>query len=195
MNILQISTGVLAAIIAGGIVLLLIIILVSWWIGTSNSIKKMKISIEESLSGIDVALTKRFDLLTEQLKVVKGYMKHEKEIMIQVTELRTNANRKDLESLQKMDNTIKNINREIDITHENYPQLKADKSFVLLQASVTDAEEHLQAARRLFNSNVSAYNKSIVVFPRSIVANHLHAEKHAFFVADQAKTGDVPLEF
>ena len=46
MNILQISTGVLAAIIAGGIVLLLIIILVSWWIGTSNSIKKMKISIE-----------------------------------------------------------------------------------------------------------------------------------------------------
>ena len=103
MNILQISTGVLAAIIAGGIVLLLIIILVSWWIGTSNSIKKMKISIEESLSGIDVALTKRFDLLTEQLKVVKGYMKHEKEIMIQVTELRTNANRKDLESLQKME--------------------------------------------------------------------------------------------
>lgn len=199
MNILAgLDTSTIIILVVVGVVVLLIVSIIGWWIKTSNTFKKMKISIEDSLSGIDIALTKRFDLLTEQLKVVKGYMKHEKEILLLVTEMRTKTNsnsKKDLKEIQEMSDTIKKVGREVNLTYERYPDLKADRSVVVLQASVTDAEEHLQAARRLYNSNVSAYNKSIVVFPRSIVAKHCNVEKCEFFAADPEKTGDVPLEF
>ena len=68
--------------------LIIVLILFICYISTLNKIKRLFIKVNESLSGIDIALTKRYDVLTKLVEVVKGYAKHEKEVLIKVIELR-----------------------------------------------------------------------------------------------------------
>ena len=83
----------------------------------------------------------------------------------------------------------------INVAVEAYPDLKADKSFLNLQQNITDVEEHLQAARRLYNANVSTINSRIVTFPTSIVAGMIGMAKKEFFEAEAAKREDVDISF
>jgi LemA protein len=78
---------------------------------------------------------------------------------------------------------------------ENYPNLRSSDVFVQLQGGIRDAEEHLQAARRLFNSNVSVYNQAIIVFPSSLVANAENRTQKAFYEVDDHKRQDVEMRF
>ena len=91
----------------------------------------------------------------------------------------------------KMEETLGKIN----VLVENYPDLKASENFLKLQASITDVEEHLQAARRLYNANVSALNQAIVAFPGSLVAKMKGTQKREFFKAESHKRNDVKIEF
>lgn len=174
--------------IVGGIVFLTII----WYIATYNSIKVSKLKVGEALSGIDVALTKRFDTLTKMLDVVKGYQQHEKEVLIELVNLRSGMSMKERNAANaSMDAATKEIN----ILAENYPELRSSTNFSELQRSIADVEEHLQASRRLYNANVTAYNAKIVTFPNSIVANGMGAVAEEFFVADATKRNDVAMTF
>ena len=83
----------------------------------------------------------------------------------------------------------------INVLAEAYPELKSSENFKTLQLSVADVEEHLQAARRLYNANISSYNQEIVSFPTSIVAGMKGFVKKEFFEADEAKKEDVKMEF
>ena len=83
----------------------------------------------------------------------------------------------------------------INVVAEQYPDLKANANFMALQNQITEVEEHLQASRRVYNSNVSQYNQDIKIFPSSIVANHLRCEPREFFEAEEAKRQDVKIEF
>ena len=85
-----------------------------------------------------------------------------------------------IEANKSMDESFNKIN----ITKENYPNLKADKNFQMLEKAVIDVEEHLQAARRLYNSNVSLYNQLLVVFPTNILAKFFKMSKRDFFEAE-----------
>ena len=86
---------------------------------------------------------------------------------------------------------MKNIN----IVMERYPELKADKTFAQLNSAVMDIEDNLQAARRVYNSNVRALNEAIVVFPSSFVANKKGITKRDFFEAEEQKRQDVKMDF
>ena len=77
----------------------------------------------------------------------------------------------------------------------DYPELKADKNFAQLNSAVMDIEENLQAARRVYNSNVRALNEAIVVFPSSFVANKKGITKRDFFEAEEQKRQDVKMDF
>lgn len=173
------------------IVVIIVLILVIWYISTLNSLNRMIVKIDESLSGIDVALTKRYDVLTKMIDVVKSYAKHEKETLFEVIKLRDNMSLKEKgKANQSMDENFKKIN----IIAENYPELKSSENFKTLQQSITDVEEHLQAARRLFNSNVSLYNQKLVSFPDSVVANSKGMIKKDFFEIDEIKRDDVKID-
>lgn len=174
--------------IVGGI----IVVLLLWGIGTRNGIKMLEVKVEEGFSGIDVAFEKRYDLLNNMFKVAKGYAKHERETLGQVV-----AYRKGM-SIEELSDANKQISEGFATVYalaENYPALKADAVFVNLQAAVGDAEEHLQAARRVYNSNVTAYNQKIIAFPNSIVAGLCKATKKTFFRADDEKRRNVSLDF
>lgn len=174
-----------------GIIILLVLIVVIWYISTSNKLNRCIVKIEEADSGIDVALTKRYDVLTKMMDVVKAYAKHEKETLFEVINLRKGMSleEKNVENA-KMTKNLEKIN----VVAEAYPELKSSENYKTLQQSIIDVEEHLQAARRMYNSNVSIYNQMIVTFPASIVANLKSLTKKAFFEAEEVKKSDVKID-
>ena len=182
--------------IVGIVVALVVIICLIWWISTSNELKRLEQSVEEAESGIDVALAKRYDSLTKMLDTTKGYAKHEAETLENTIKWR-NGLPKDasLEDKQAFAGQLAQVEKGLSVVVEQYPQLKADTVFAKLQSAIMDSEEHLQAARRLYNSNVKNINNKIVSFPSSIVANKIHMSKKAYFEVEEQKRQDVKMEF
>ena len=169
----------------------LILIFVIWIIATSNSLNKSIVKIDEASSGIDVALTKRYDTLTKMMDVVKAYAKHEKDTIFEVINLRKNMTTDEkIEANNKINSNLEKIYA----LAENYPELKSSENYNTLQKSIADAEEHLQAARRMFNSNVSIYNQKLVTFPTSIIANSKGLTKKTFFEAESIKKEDIKID-
>ena len=173
------------------IAIVILIILISF-ISISNTLNKAVVKIDEADSGIDVALTKRYDVLTKMLDITKEYAKHEKETLFETINLR-----KDMTMAEKSEanNKMSEAFGKINVIAEAYPELKSSENFKTLQLSVSDVEEHLQAARRLYNANISSYNQMIVSFPINIIAGMKGLTKRDFFVADEAKKEDVKMEF
>lgn len=194
---LLLSTGAIIAIVVVAVVLIAIIAIVAWYIVTMNWFRQTKVKVEEANSGIDVALTKRYDLLTKALASVKGYAKHEAETLSKVIGMRTgNINELSLDEKSKLNAQLSEVQRGINVVVEQYPQLKADTQFTLLQNQTADCEEQLQAARRVYNSNVSIFNQKRVTFPDSIVAKRIgFTQDLEFFKADEEKRQDVKFEF
>lgn len=175
-----------------GIVIILLLTPIFWWISASNGFKRKTIKISEALSGIEVALTKRYDMLTKLLDVAKGYAAHEKEVFMQVIELRRGMT---IAQIKDTSSALDAMSARINAVAENYPELRSAEIFRELQSGIRDAEEHLQAARRLYNSNVTAYNTAVDVFPSSLVAKSLYLQKQEFFSTDVAKRADVQMKF
>ncbi|MBN2504822.1 MAG: LemA family protein [Bacilli bacterium] len=192
MITLEIGGGLIALFIVLGILLIVAL----WYIGTMNTLRQLELKVHEAESGIDVALTKRFDMLSKMLETTKGYAKHEAETLEKVVKWRSgipeNATLKDKEEFL---NQMNQVTSGIDVVVEQYPDLKANTVFLELQSAVANTEEHLQAARRLYNANVTRINHIIVTFPQSIVANAIHMEKKPYFEAEERKRQDVEFKF
>lgn len=178
-------------------VLLLIVglVILIWYISTMNRIRTLGVKVDEAESGIDVALTKRFDLLTKEVAVVKGYAKHESETLEKVIAMRQPSKGSSMEEKSMFSGELKQAFDSINIIMERYPELKANENFLALQNQVFDVEEQLQASRRIYNSNVTSFNTTIITFPNSIVANKIGATKREFFEAEASKRADVKIEF
>lgn len=172
------------------ILLLIVLIAVLWAVKTSNNIKRMEIKVDEAFSGIEVALTKRYDMLTKMLDVCKGFMKHESELFSKVISLRQGMS---LGEMGEADREMGELTGRLFAVAENYPELRSAQVFAELQQGVRDAEEHLQAARRLYNASVSSYNAAIAVFPDSLLARGRSPRE--FFEAEDAKREDVKVQF
>ena len=172
-------------------IVFIVLIIIIWAISTSNRFKVLLVKISEADSGIDVALTKRYDTLTKMLDVVKGYAKHETELLSQIVKLRTGMN---LAEKNEANRCMDELFGKLNVVVENYPELKASENYIKLKDAIKDAEDHFQAARRIFNMNVSMYNKAIVVFPNSIIAGSKFTEKE-FFEAEESKRADVKMDF
>ena len=237
-------------------VILIIAVLILFYILIYNTLRRLAVKVEEGSSGIDVALEKRYDMLSEEIEAVKKFLKHEYDTYMAVTSIRagkeieeeTLKEKKALseEALKTIDETIQaqqeqmnrikkqierqhsskkhkeknqarqeayensvdeqkmNINQKIgmlssihqglggvgtaiDALSEQYPVLYSYVSMDHFQKSIFDAEEHLQASRRLYNSNVSIYNQKLVMFPYSIVAGIHGMNKADFYEVDEKK--------
>lgn len=169
----------------------IILLLLLYLIVTVNSFKQMMVKITEADSGIDVSLTKRYDLLTKALDTAKAYTKYEKETIYEVIDLRKNMPVSEkIQVSEKLDKMGNNVN----VLAENYPELRSSQVFSDLMSAIKDSEEHLQAARRLYNSNVSHFNQKMVSFPASIIARILNLKAANFFVAEIQKKNDIKIE-
>lgn len=174
------------------IIVAVVLVAVMWYIGTFNGIKVAQLKVKEALSGIDVALTKRYDVLTKMVDTVKGYQKYEKELLTEVISLRMGMSMQERNAANAQMNALSD---KLNLFVENYPELKASANFAELQKAILDVEEHLQAARRMYNANVTSYNAKLVMFPSSVVAGAMGATPEEFFAAEEAKRSDVKMDF
>lgn len=175
----------------GWIVILAAAVLVVFWcIRTTNGFKKKEIRVQEGLSGVEVALTKRYDMLTKMQDTAKGYMAHETELFEQVIALRRGMSIGELNDTQQQ---MDALSGKLFAVAEGYPELRSSQVFVELQRGIRDAEEHLQAARRLYNTSVAAYNTAIALFPARLLAGGRRPRE--FFAAEEGKREDVKLTF
>lgn len=172
------------------IIVLIVAFLLIFFISTSNQLERLNIKVEEADSGIDVALAKRYNLLTKSFQMAKGYLKQEQETILQAIHLRQHM---PIEDKAQAEQQMNDAARAINVVAEAYPNLGSQALFVELQRSIADSEEHLQAARRLYNANVTKLNQKIVTFPSSIVANAKGMKKIPMFQADAHKKQDVDL--
>lgn len=167
-----------------------VLLVLFWCISTKNGFRRKEIRVQEGLSGIEVALNKRYDMLTKMLDTAKGYMGHEEELFTRTIELRRGMSIGELNLAQK---EMNNWSGQFFAVAENYPELRSSEVFVELQRGIRDSEEHLQAARRLYNANVKDYNTSISMFPASLLAGgRIPVE---FFTAEEGKRQDVKMVF
>lgn len=153
------------------VVIAVIVVLVIYLIVQYNGFVKTNNMVKEAFSTMDVYLKKRWDLIPNLVEVVKGYAKHEKETLNQITSLRTNS----YDSMP-MDKKI-NVNQQLGqgITKiiaiaENYPELKANENFAKLSAELLKIEDEIANSRKYYNGAVRKLNDKIQMFPSNIVA-------------------------
>lgn len=157
-----------------GIIVLLVFIIFKQY----NTLVELKMKVKQAKSGIDVYCQQRFDLIPNLIETVKEYMKYEKEVFENITKLRTEYNNtKDMKVSQELN---KQINSIIAVA-ENYPNLKASEQFLNLQKNLEKIESQLQAARRIYNNDVTNYNTKISVVPYNIIAGMFDFESEALF--------------
>ena len=159
-------------------ILIIFIVLGAWVISMYNGIVHAQMKVEESKSGIDVALSKRYTLLSNMQESVKGYVKHEREVFQTITQIRKEMT---VQQLCDENEKMNHLQGQLLALAESYPDLKASDLFGQFQDAIIDCEEHLQAARRFYNSNVTLYNEKLVMFPTNLLAGMMKKEKAEFF--------------
>ena len=173
------------------ILLLFIVLFLILILNIYNKLVNLRNKVNQSKSGIDVYLNQRFDLIPNLVECVKAYSKHETDIFENVTKLRTIYNEtNNLDNASKLNNSL---NKLLAIA-EDYPELKASEQFLNLQKNLTKIESQLQAARRIYNNDVTTYNTQIEKVPTNIFAGLFRFKKADLFQIEEYKKENINLE-
>ena len=169
-----------------GIIIFLVLAFIAYIWLTYNSLVTLRERIKEALSGIDVQLKRRADLIPNLLETVKGYAKHEKEVFENVTKARSMLMKADsLPEKAAADNMLTGALKSLFAVAESYPDLKASDNFKDLQDELSDTEDKVSYSRQFYNSNVLAYNTKIQTFPAALIASQFGFKAYEFFEADE----------
>lgn len=181
-------TPALIAIIA---VVLLVVIVVFMY----NSLVRTRVRVEEAWSDITVQLKRRYDLIPNLVNAVKGYAKHEKEVIENVTNARANAlNAQGVQETAKAENQFEQALKSLFAVSENYPQLRASENFQKLQDELTDTEDKIMAARRFYNGAARDLNIKIDTVPSNIIAKMFGFKKREFFEVEDIASVEKPVD-
>lgn len=167
-------------------ILILIVIastfLIIYFISKYNSLTHLKALLDESWSGIDIQLKRRYDLIPNLVETVKGYTSHEKSVLENITKLRSAAiNSTNLESKLEAEAGLSQSLKTLFAVAENYPELKANENFLMLQKDLSNIEHDLQLARRYYNGTARNYNIKVQSFPTNIIASIAGFKKALYF--------------
>jgi LemA protein len=165
-----------------------------WWIATYNRFVRLEQALQESWADIDVELKRRYELIPNLVETVKGYAKHEREVLERVTALRNQAaqNNGPAASQARDETALLGGLRALFAVAEGYPQLKSDANFRALQEELAITEDRIAAARRFFNGNVRDLENLRQSFPTSIVGGVKGVQQPTFFELDDASERVVP---
>jgi len=179
---------IIAAVILGLIVLFVIYLY--------NKLVVFGNRIDNAWSQVDVQLKKRYDLIPNLMETVKGYASHEKELFEKVTRARSEAlSAQNVKEQGKAENMLSETLKSLFAVTENYPDLKANQNFLMLQEELSGIESKIAFARQFYNDSVLAYDNAREVFPTSIVAGIFNfAEKH-YFQMEEAEKEPVKVKF
>lgn len=171
------------------IILLIIVIISGMILSYYNGFVKKGNRVKERESQIDVLLNQRFDLIPNIVNCVKGYAKHEKSTLENVTKLRSDYQNNGF-STQETEKIDKQINNLMAIA-ESYPDLKANTDFLSLQRNLNEIENKLSYARTSYNNAVTSYNNAVESVPSNIIAKIFNFEKKELFQIESEKRENI----
>jgi LemA protein len=151
-----------------------------------NGLVSIRNQCDEAWSNVDTELKRRYDLIPNLLNTVKGYAKHEKELLEQVTSLREQAanNHGNLASQAADETALQGVLGKLMVRLEAYPDLKASANFQELQSELANTENRIQAALRFYNGNIRENNNKVQQFPSNIIAGMFSFSLREFFELD-----------
>jgi len=174
-----------------GIILLVIIVVIFLlvFVGYYNKIIRQENRIDNSWAQIDVQLRRRAELIPNLMETVKGYMKHEREVLENVTKARSAlVKAKSPQDNIDADNMLTGALKTLFAVAESYPDLKANQNFIQLQDELTHTEDKISYARQHFNDSVLSFNNTIETFPGIIFARRMgKKEREMLQIPEEAR--------
>lgn len=169
---------------------------VVYLVATYNGLVVLKTRIQEALSGIDVQLKRRADLIPNLVETVKGYAKHEKGVFTEVTKARSALMKAgSLQEKAEANNMLTGALKSLFAVAEAYPQLRASENFQDLQRQLEDTEDKVAYSRQFYNSNVLDFNAKVQMFPSNIIANMFGFRQLEFFAATEEERKKIEVKF
>lgn len=182
---------VLGLIIAAVVVIVLILIVILSY----NGLISKRNRVQDAWAQIDVQLKRRYDLIPNLINTVKGYMTYEKQVLTDVTRLRSSMVSGTTQEKAQANNQISQALKTIFAVAENYPDLKASENFKMLQDELEGTENKISYVRTAYNDYVLDYNNAIQTFPGNFFANTFHFQKADFFQAPDEERQVVKVDF
>src|SRR3989304_1570132 len=171
-----------------------VVILFIW--STYNGLATGKVRIKEAFSGIDVQLKRRVDLVPNLVETVKGYAKHERDLLEKVTEARTSLMKATSpHEKAQSDNMLSGALKSLFAVSENYPDLKASQNFLKLQEELSAIEAKIAYSRQFYNTNVRDYNATLANFPSGAIGRGFGFKGEEFFEAEEGERKSVKVAF
>ncbi len=174
--------------IAFWVLLVLIAIAVFSFVGIYNSLVSLRNRCDNAWAQVDVQLRRRYDLIPNLVETVKGYAKHEREVFERVTEARTKAiSAATVKEQGEAENMLSGALKSLFAVVENYPELKANQNFLMLQEELAGTEGKIAYARQFYNDSVMKFNLKQQVFPSNIVAKMFNFKEKEYFEIEEAE--------
>jgi LemA protein len=152
------------------------LILVAWFIQTGNRLVNLDEQVNEKKAQVENVYQRRLDLIPNLVNTVKGYAKHEADVLEEVTRARAQAGQVKIEKpedLPKFDQAQSQLSGALSrllIVAERYPEMKANRNFLELQSQLEGTENRITIERQRFNQAAREYNTYLRSFPQSLVA-------------------------
>ncbi|BAW31793.1 LemA protein [Methanothermobacter sp. MT-2] len=179
------------------IIIVFIIVLFLLYFGyLYNSLVQLRNRVENAWSQIDVQLKRRADLVPNLVETVKGYAKHEKTVLENVTRARSALmNARDVGEVEKADNMLTGALKSLFAVAENYPNLKANENFLKLQEELEEIENRIAYSRQFYNDTVLMYNNKCQMIPSNIIASLFNFKEAEFFQIEKSSRKLPKVEF
>ena len=184
------SMGLIVGVLVGFVLLVVVFV-----VGIFNGLVGLRNRVKNAYAQIDVQLKRRYDLIPNLVNAVKGYMKHEKTVLEEVTKARTSLMSGSKETQAEASNQITEALKSIFAVAENYPDLKASENFKQLQEELSGTESKIAYARQFYNDSVMAFNEAIQVFPKNMFAKMFGFKQEEFFGAEGKERENVEVKF
>jgi LemA protein len=189
---LILSCGLLLAL--GFIVVVLVVIALAL-IMIYNRLVQLKVRIDNAWAQIDVQLKRRYDLIPNLVETVKGYAKHEKGTLEDITKYRAALMSGTPGERAKANDMLSGALKSLFAVAENYPQLKANENFKALQDELAGTENKISYVRMAYNDTVMEYNTATKTFPTNLIAGMFGFKEMQFFQAEGAAREAVKVQF
>ncbi|RLE10064.1 MAG: LemA family protein [Candidatus Aminicenantes bacterium] len=173
MEILLFLLIVVGVVLVGGIVIY-------------NRLITIRNRCDNAWAQVDVQLRRRYDLIPNLVETVKGYAQHEKEVFEKVTEARTKAiNAQTVREQGQAENMLTGALKSLFAVVENYPDLKANQNFLMLQEELAGTESKIAYARQFYNDMVMKFNIKLQVFPSNVIARLFSFQEKEYFEIEE----------
>lgn len=168
------------------IILIIFAVVAVFVVGIYNGLVKLRNRCDNSWAQVDVQLRRRYDLIPNLVETVKGYAQHEKETFQKVTEARAQAlNAGNVQEQGKAENMLTGALKSLFAVSESYPELKANKNFMMLQEELAGTESKIAYSRQFYNDTVMKFNTKQQVFPSNIIANMFNFQEKEYFEIEE----------